>query len=132
MSSGAARISLMTGYLLLSGVLALVLWTAASSAPVVQQIEANLGRPLTCDEAYNHREINNYFYPQRAAQGDALYRFSLVSPFFLLGFAILLAAIGYSGSLNRLRWPLVAVGLLLFAGLLVYMPVIRTIACAVE
>lgn len=132
MTNRIAQTSLLVGYLGAVIIVLVVLWTAAVSAPVIRQIEAGLGRPLTCDEAYAHREINTYFYPQHAAQGDTLYWFSFVSPFVLFGFAILLALVGYSASLKHLRWPLVAVGLLVFAALLFYMPVIRTIACAVE
>lgn len=132
MTRRITQLSLLGGYLALAGIIVLVVWTAASSAPIVQQIEAGLGRPLTCEEAYAHREINNHFYPDRASQGDMLYLLSLVSSVVMVGFGVLLAAIGYSNSLTRLRWPLVGLGLVLLAALLAYMPVVNTVACAVE
>lgn len=132
MSSRVIRVSLLTVYLGAVVIVSLILATAVISAPVVRQVEAGLGHPLTCDQAYANREINNYFYPQRTLQGDTLYWFSLIAPFFLFGFAILLGVIGCSDSLKRLRWPLVGLGLVLFAALLIYMPVIRIVACAVE
>ena len=126
------RISLLAGWLLVGGVLAVTLWAAVASAPIIQQVEAELGRGLTCEEAYAHREINAYFYPQRAAQGDTLYTFSLFAPFVLLIFAALLAGIVRYDRLPRWRWVLVALGGVLLAVLVLHLPVINTIVCAIE
>lgn len=133
MAVRATRISLMGGYLVLTGFLALALWAAVISVPVIQQVEVSIGNPLTCEAAYEHQEINNYFYPENTLPANALYLFSLVSPFFLFGFAALLVAIAlYERLKHRLRWLLVSLGVLLGAALIVYMPVIRLVACAVE
>jgi hypothetical protein len=126
------QISLMGSYLVLTTILALALWAAVISVPIIRQTEVQVGGSLTCQAAYEHQEINNYFYPARTLQADALYLFSLLSPFFLFGFAVVLVVMALYKRLKRLRWLLVSAGVLLCVVLIIYMPVIYLVACAVE
>jgi len=44
----------------------------ASGARVIRAVEAKRGHSLDCNEAYEARKIERYFYPQRRWQGDAI------------------------------------------------------------
>ncbi len=115
---------------------ALLIYSAGFGAPIIQQVEAEIGHSLSCGEAYVHREIDGFFYPDYRAQGDILYLAALCGPFWM-GLLLLLIL---SGSLvtpirqqaARLKWLLTGVVVALMIPVLIYLPTIQKIACAVE
>lgn len=126
-------------YVVALAVLGLVLFTAVTNAHVVWQTESQLGYSLSCAEAYNQRQIDAYFYPERSFYGNLLYLYSLFSPVILLSFVTLMIVLGSKGFSSeqsllfkrRSAW-FIASGVILLIGLLAYAPVIYTIACATE
>jgi hypothetical protein len=126
-------------YMAALGILGLVLFAAVTNADIVWQAEAQVGHPISCDEAYAYRAIDAYFYPERRFQGDVLYLFTLLAPLGLIGFALLLASVVAIASRRpRTRRFTVFIGLLvsagiaLFIGILAYSPVISLVGCAVD
>ena len=112
---------------------AYILYCAIDSAPVIWQTEAQIGHALTCNEAYDRREISGTLYFEHRTSSDVLYLFSLVSPFWLVLFgAAALAFVTRTGFSRRIRWVALAGALALAAAILLYMPAIRLIACATE
>ena len=98
-----------------------------------RQTEAQIGHALTCNEAYDRREISGTLYFEHRTASDVLYLFSLFSPFWLvlLG-AVTLAFVTRTGFSRRIRWVALGAALALTAALLLYMPAILLIACATE
>ncbi len=124
-------------YALTLVVLGIVLFMVATNAAVVWQVEAELGHTLACDEAYNHREIDAHFYPERRTHGDILYLYSLASPVILLAFVVLtdrLWVITRRGkqTFKRWRYGLLGLGVLTFIALVAYSPIIYIMGCALE
>jgi hypothetical protein len=112
---------------------AYILYCAIDSAPVIWQTEAQLGHALTCNEAYDRREINNTLNFEHRTPSDVLYLFHFVSPFWLVLFgAVTLAFVARTGFSRRIRWVALGAALALTAAILLYMPAIRLIACATE
>lgn len=115
---------------------ALLIYSAGFGTSIIQQVEAEIGHSLSCDEAYDHREIDGFFYPDHATQGNILYLATLCGPFWM-GLLVLLLL---SGSLvtpirqqaARLKWLLTGVVVALMIPILIYLPTIQKIACAVE
>jgi hypothetical protein len=112
---------------------AYVLYCAIDSAPVIWQTEAQIGHPLTCNEAYDRREINNTLYFEHRTASEVLYLFSMVSPAWLVLFgAVTLAFVTRTGFSRRVRWIALGTALALIAAILLHMPAIQLIACATE
>jgi hypothetical protein len=68
----------MGGYAILLVVTGMILFSAIDTAPVIWQTEAEIGRTLTCDEAYTRREIDATLYAEHRTQADIVYLFNLV------------------------------------------------------
>lgn len=121
------------GFIAMLGFMALVLASAIDTAPVIRGAEARNGDSLTCDAAYNQREISGELYTNHRSASDLLYLFNLSFP----GWLLLLAALTYgffrhAAFSKRIRWIGVAVAVALTAAILFQWPVIRLVACAVE
>ena len=102
-------------------------------AQIVRQVEADVGHSLSCFEAYHHREINNYFYPQYSFRGNLIYFFSIFNLFWVFGSLIL--ALGLSikwKSGGYYRWlPIILMSAVVIA-LMANMSMIQTISCAID
>ena len=131
----AGSIGFTTTYAFLLLVLGVVLLSVINGVEIIRQTEAAVGHSLSCSEAYERREINHYFYPNRQLQGDSIYLYSLFAPIILICFAGMIFAVGvikYPDKFSHIRWPLVGAGVILLAALLAYSPIIYTSACATD
>ena len=110
-----------------------LLFSAADGARIVQQVEAAAGQGLNCDELYQARAINAYFDLQRPQQGEALYLFSWAWPIWLaLSIGIAFGLTGVIDGLKRWRWlPILIMGLLVLL-LILYLPTVAKISCAID
>ncbi|MBZ0302872.1 MAG: hypothetical protein K8J31_24215 [Anaerolineae bacterium] len=124
----------LTGILLLTILLQVALLTSAQfAAPIIQQVEAQVGHPLSCDEAYDHREIDQFFFPEHRTQSDLLYLSNLFGPFWMGALLIAVAAVFVlRRRIHRLHGLLLGGVLALLIPILIYWPTIATIACATE
>jgi hypothetical protein len=64
------HIGLTTVLILTIGLQVWLIYSAWFATPVIKQVEAEIGQALSCDEAYNRREIDGFFYPAHRAQVD--------------------------------------------------------------
>jgi hypothetical protein len=110
-----------------------LLFSAVDGTRIVQQVEAAAGRGLNCNELYQARAINAYFDLQRPQQGEALYLFSLAWPiWFALSIGIAFGLTGVADELKRWRWlPVLIMGLLVLL-LILYLPSVAKISCAID
>ncbi len=123
------------GFLFLSA-LALngyLLHGAVDGARIVKQVESAAGQALSCRELYQSRDINAYFEVQHPQEGNALYLLSLAWP---VWFALSIGtALGLAGMVDRKKswhWlPVIGMSLLVL-GLILYLPAIAKINCAID
>ena len=115
----------------------LLLYSLLVGTPIVRQVEAEVGRPITCDEAYaEHREIDLYFFENYRNQGHIIYLSNMLFPGWLILVGLL--TIFFSAVLLkverrlRLYWPLVIVTILTLLPVLMQGRFIYIIACATE
>ena len=110
-----------------------LLFSAVDGAHIVQQVEAAAGQRLNCNELYQARTINAYFDLQHPKQGEALYLFNLAWPiWFALSIGIALGLAGVIDGLKRWRWlPMFIMGLLVLL-LILYLPTVAKISCAID
>ena len=98
-------------------------------ASVVQQAELQAGHKLTCEELYHEETIESYYSVHRE-RGDVLYFFSFFAflwiPF--LGFM----GVMFVRTFWRLRWVAGAATVSLIILILLYLPVVGKISCALE
>ena len=110
-----------------------LLLNLVTGAHVVQQVEAVQGRTLSCYELYEVRTIDAYFYPAQSVAGDVIYWLSFTWPFWLAlsGGAALLCMYFLR---QRARWRWLPIGLMggLLVLLILYLPVVMKIACAID
>ncbi len=112
---------------------AYLLFSAVDGTRIVQQVEAAAGQGLTCMELYQARAINTYFDLQRPQQGEALYLFSLAWPiWFALSIGIAFGLTGVIDGLKRRRWLPILIMSLLVLLLILYLPTIAKISCAID
>ena len=110
-----------------------LLFCAVDSTRIVQQVEAAAGQGLNCDELYQARVINAYLDLQRPQQGEALYLFSLAWPiWFALSIGIAFGLTGVIDGLKRRRWLPILIMSLLVLLLILYLPTIAKISCAID
>jgi hypothetical protein len=113
-----------------------VIVSANTAAPIIQQVEGVVGRSLTCTEAYGHREIRACFDGDRQTTGDVLYMSNLFSiPWMIVvGFAALFLAVSRARGQRDSRplWVLAGLVVALLIPLIIYAPLIHKIARAVE
>ena len=128
--------ALTTFYALSILLLVMLFYSVLVSAPIIQQVEAEIGHNLTCNEAYQHREIDASLYNNYRMQGDIVYFSNLFAPVWL---GILLVTLLVAISIKRLRrqitrlnWWLLGLALALLVPILICGPVIQKIACATE
>lgn len=131
---GPIRFRIVTGLFLLSlAINAFVIFSVVDGSQIVREVEAQVGHPLGCYEAYSQRKINNYFYPERHTQGEAIYIFSIFYPFWLLACSIVSIALSILWKTGKLyRWlPVIITG-----GIVVYIarvtPMLNILACALD
>lgn len=114
----------------------LVIVSANAAAPIIQQVEGTVGRSLTCTEAYERREISAYFSGDRQTTGDVLYMSNLFGiPWMIAaGFMALLLAVSHARGrrVSRLLWGLAGLVGVFLIPLIVYAPILYTVACATE
>jgi hypothetical protein len=110
-----------------------VLFSAVDGTRLVQQVEAAAGQGLNCHEVYQARAINAYFDLQHPQQGEALYLLSLAWPvWFAVSIGIAFGLTGVMAGLKRWRWlPILIMGLLVLL-LILYLPAIAKISCAID
>jgi hypothetical protein len=110
-----------------------LLFSAADGARIVQQVEADAGRGLNCEELYRARAINAYFDTQRPMQAETLYLFNLTWPIWLaLSIGISFGLTAVIDLLKRWRWLLIFVMVPLVILLIFYLPTIAKISCAID
>ena len=113
-----------------------LLYSLIVGAPIIQQVEAEIGHTLTCQEAYQHREIDAYLYNNYRTQGDILYWANVFMPVWVGFVLLMLLAAGVIARIRRqvqrLNWLLAGLTLTLLVPILIYWPVIQKIACATE
>lgn len=120
-------------YVVLLVVTGLVLYSAVDTAPVIRGAEALSGHPLTCQEAFDQREIDAALYADHRTPADVLYLFNLCSPVWLLAFgAVTFALARHRALTGRLRWLVVGITLALAAAVILYLPIVQLVACATE
>ena len=115
----------------------LLLYSLRIGAPIVRQIEAEVGREITCDEAYfDHREIDSYFFPDRQTAGHVIYLSNLLFPVWLIlvgGFTGIVCVIALLKERQvRFYWPLVIATLVTLIPIALQSRLIYIIACATE
>ena len=110
-----------------------LLFSVMDGARIVQQVEAAAGRALSCEELYQARSINTYFDLQHHPQGEALYLFGLAWPiWFALSLGIAFGLMRIMDRQKRWRWfPILVTGLLLLL-LILYLPTVAKISCAID
>ena len=110
-----------------------LLFSAVDGTRLVQQVEAAAGQGLNCHELYQARAINAYFDLQHPQQGEALYLFSLAWPvWFAVSMGIAFGVTGVMAGLKRWRWlPILIMGLLVLL-LILYLPTVAKISCAID
>ena len=110
-----------------------LLFSAVDGTRLVQQVEAAAGQGLNCHEVYQARAIYAYFDLQRPQQGEALYLLSLAWPiWFAVSMGIAFGLTGVMGGLKRWRWlPVLIMGLLVLL-LILYLPTVAKISCAID
>lgn len=120
-------------YALLIAITGFILYSAVDTAPVIWEAEARNGQPLTCNQAYDQREIDAALYADHRTRADALYLFNLCSPVWLLAFgAVTFALARYRTLSGRLRWMIIGITVALATAVILYMPVVHLVACATE
>ncbi len=127
------RVSLGSIFLLAVVLNGFLLFSALDGARLVQQVEATAGQGLTCLDWYHTRSISAYFDVQHPQQGNALYLLNLAWPVWLalsIGIAFVFARV--IDRTKRWRWLLILGMSLLVLGLIVYLPTIAKISCAIE
>jgi hypothetical protein len=112
-----------------------LLLNVAGGAQIIQQVEAAQGRSLSCYELYEARAIDAYFYPARRTAGEAIYLLSITCTWPLwLGLSIG-AALWYTSLMKRkTRWrwfPVWVMGILVLL-LILYLPIVAKITCAID
>ncbi|HEX2905738.1 MAG TPA: hypothetical protein VHO69_02680 [Phototrophicaceae bacterium] len=133
------NLTLVVGYGIVLVYLAVMLVFAMDGAVIVRQVEAEVGHELDCNEAYDHQEINDYFYPDRKFQGDFIYMGGLCLPVLVIAFAYLTVIGGQHMLGSGLKLPVkrtlllvLGLGIVVFIALATYMPIITTIRCATD
>jgi len=110
-----------------------LLFSVADGAHVVREAEVAAGHPLDCFELYDARSIDNYFYPDRAWQGEIIYVSSILFPLWLGATVVVPLALTFVlGRQKRWHWlPPILISPLVLA-LVFYLRMIGKIVCAIE
>ncbi len=110
-----------------------LLFSAVDGARVVRQAESAAGQGLNCLDLYQARAINTYFDVQRPQQGQALYLLGSTWPiWFVLSMGVAFGLAGVIDGRKRWRWlPVIIMGLLVVL-LILYLPTIAKISCAID
>lgn len=110
-----------------------LVFSVVDGSRIVREVEAKVGHRLSCDEAYNQREINNYFVPERRQRGKVIYAFDVLAPLWLLASIIVSIGLSIFWKTDRFyRWlPIIITDLILIYFVLA-MPMIKTLGCALD
>jgi hypothetical protein len=130
------HIGLTTVLILTIGLQVWLIYSAWFATPVIQQVEAEIGQALSCDEDYNRREIDGFFYPAHRAQGDILYLSQLCGLFWLsaLALGVMISVLLHRSGrrIPRLNELLIGLVLVLLVPIALYGSIIYRVAGAVE
>jgi hypothetical protein len=115
----------------------LLLYSLLVGAPIVHQVEAEVGREITCDEAYfEHREIDSYLFANHRTPGHVIYMSNMCFPVWLIFIGLFTAVTGavswFRERRIRLYWPLVFATLVTLIPIVLQSRLIYIIACATE
>ena len=110
-----------------------LLFSLVDGARVIRKAESAAGHDLSCFELYETRSIDEYFYPDRARQGDTIYLSAVMFPAWLgvtIGLPFALTVV--LGRQKRWNWfPLILITpLLLLIG--AHLGALGKLVCALE
>ena len=110
-----------------------LLFSAMDGSRIVQQVQSAAGHGLNCMELYQARAINTYFDSQRPREGKALYLLSTTWPiWFVLSIGVAFGLAGVIGMERRWHWlPVLSMSVFVL-WLILYLPTIAKISCAID